>query len=165
MKMPFMSRTPALRETRPSETWAVDFMVLDFPSRPYVMLVADVGTRRPLSAAVSLVVIEDIIAALERLVRRSGRPEQIWMDHSLAYRSLMGDFHPALQAWARRHGISVTASPTPRTTAAAERLLRDLSTFLRDKRFPTLMELGHDIERWRQSYVAAADTHIPNVTQ
>jgi hypothetical protein len=54
--------------------------------------------------------------------------------------------------------ISIIYCPmqVPMLKPISELILRDLSAFLRDKRFPTLMELGHDIERWRQSYTAAA---------
>lgn len=152
----FMQINPAHQKMRANQAWLIDFMVLDFTDRPFVMLVVDVGTRRPLSATVGLVVVEDIIAMLERLVRRSGRPEQVWLDHSLAYNSALGDFHPALQAWAKHHRTLLTQVPMLRTKFVAERLLRDLSAFLRGKSYPTLMELGHDLERWRQQ--RAADT-------
>jgi hypothetical protein len=52
----------------------------------------------------------------------------------------------------------------PRTKALAESAFRDLSAFLRDKRSPTVAELGHDIERWRQSYTPAGRA-LPNVNQ
>jgi hypothetical protein len=42
----------------------------------------------------------------------------------------------------------------PQMRSLPERILRDLGDFLRDKHFPTLIELSHDIERWRQSYAA-----------
>lgn len=143
--------------TRRNQAWAVDFAMLDVVHRPFVMMVADVGTRRPLSATVSLVVVEDIIIILERLVRRTGPPEQIWMDHNLAYNSVLGDFHPALQAWAKDRRVLLTHDRMLRTRVS-ERLFRDLSASMRGKSFPTLMELGHDIERWRQSYIAASGT-------
>jgi ribosomal protein S18 acetylase RimI-like enzyme len=160
---PFMPTTPRRRVTRPNEAWAIDFMVLDFAQRPFVILVADVGTRRPLSATVSHVVVEDIVARLERLVQRSGSPKQVWLDYSIAYNSHPGRFHQALQDWAEQHRISLTHDPMFRTRSVAEQLLRDLRAFLRNKHFPTLIELGHDIERWRQSAAAAAP--IPNVNQ
>src|ERR1700694_777318 len=93
----FIAKAAARQVTRQNQAWAIDFAMLDFADRPFVMLVVDVGTRRPLSATMSLVVVEDIIAMLERLVRRLGTPEQVWMDYSLAYNSLLFcEFHPAL---------------------------------------------------------------------
>ncbi|WP_407180408.1 glyoxalase superfamily protein [Bradyrhizobium sp. STM 3562] len=158
----FKPMNPTRRVTRPNEAWAADFMALDFPDRPSVMLVADVGTRRPLSATVSVVVVQDIIATLERRVRRSGRPDEIWMEGNLAYNSPLGDFHPAVRSWAKQHRIRLTHDPMLRTSRVSDRLFRELTAFLHDKQFPTLIELGQDIERWRQSYTVAA---IPNVNQ
>jgi hypothetical protein len=116
------------------------------------MLVVDVGTRRPLSATMSLPDGEDVAPALGRLVRRSGCPDQIWIDNHHEFR-----FGAALKSWAEQHRVSITCVPMrlPQMKSLAELTLRDLVAFLRDKHFPTLIELGHDIERWRQSYVAA----------
>lgn len=122
------------------------------------MLVVDVGTRRPLSATMSLAIADDVVATLERLARRSGYPQELWVDHGRE------DHFRPIQTWSERHRITVTYGPSRRTKAAAERPLRDLSASLRDKRFPTLLELGHEIERWRQSYAPAAPT-IPDVNQ
>jgi hypothetical protein len=157
---PPMRNAPAQQFTRANQAWEVDFAMLDFAERPLVMLVVDVGTRRPLSATVSLAVVEDIVATLQRLVRRSGSPEQVWMTYGISYDSYDGRF---LRAWAEQHRISLTRLPL-QTKSVTERLFCDLSAFLRDKRFATLMELGHDIERWRQSYKATIPT-IPNVDQ
>jgi transposase InsO family protein len=149
---PFMPKKPARQMTRLNEAWAVDFMVLDCAHRPLVMLVVDVGTRRALSATVSLAIAEDVVATLERLVRRSGRPQEIWVDDGRGYR-----FHP-VRVWSERHGITVTYGPSPRSKAVAERPLHHLRAHLHDKSFATLTELGHDIERWRQAYTAGIRT-------
>jgi hypothetical protein len=145
---------------RPNEVWEVDFAMLNFADRPLVMLVVDVGTRCPLSATVSLAVVEDIVAMLERLVRRLGRPQEIWMTYGVSYDSYDGRF---LRAWAEQHRISLTRLPL-QTKSVAERLFCDLNAFLRDKRHSTLMAVGHEIERWRQSYVATARP-FPTVNQ
>lgn len=161
---PLVPMTSANRPMRANETWAVDFMVLDYARRPFVMLITDVGTRRPLSATVSLMTVEDIIIRLERLVRRSASPQQIWMDYGTVYTVRPGCFHPVLQAWATHHNVRLAHSPTFATRCVSERLFTDLSTLLRDKKFPTLVELGHEVERWRQSY-AAVDRAASTITQ
>lgn len=155
-----MPNAPAQHFTRANQAWAVDHAVLDFSQRIFVRLVTDVGTRRPLSAKLTFG-IADIGTGLERMVDRSGRPEQIWLDNYYESRS-----DPALKSWTEQHRISIIYVPMrmPQMKSLSERLHRDLNAFLRDKRFPTLTELGHDIERWRQSYTAAAHT-IPDVNQ
>jgi hypothetical protein len=155
---PFMPKIPA--PMRPNEAWTIDCAMLDWPHRPLVMLVIDVATRRPLSATVSLMVVEDIVATLQRLVRRSGRPEQVWMCYGVSYDSY--DSRPLLD-WAEQHRISLTRLPL-QTKSVSERPFWDLSAFLRDKRHSTLVALGHGIERWRQSYDPAVST-ISNVNQ
>jgi hypothetical protein len=143
----FMPNTPADRQMRANRAWAVDFQVLDLPHRPMVMLVTDFGTRLPLGATVTLPMAEDVVATLERLAWRSKCPDEIWIGHSFRL----------LETWAGQHGISVSYhSPTPQMKATSERLLRDLGSYFGDKSFASLMELGHDIERWRQSYAARA---------
>ncbi|WP_168195535.1 transposase family protein [Bradyrhizobium sp. NAS80.1] len=131
-------------------------MMLDFAHRPLVMLVVDVGTRRPLSATVSLAIADDDVATLERLARRAGYPQEIWVDRAREYH-----FRP-IQSWSPLHRITLIYGPSPQTKSVAERLLRHLGGFLRDKHYPTLMELGHDIERWRQ-FRAATTSTIRNV--
>ena len=153
--------TPTPRVTRPNEAWMVDFALLDFVGRPLVMLVADVGTRRPLSATVSLQNAEDVAAALGRLVRPSGSPDQIWIDNHYEFR-----FGAALKSWAEQHRISITyvAMRMSQMRSLSEPILRNLSAFLRDKHFLPPMELGHTIERWRQSYTPVARP-LPNVNR
>ena len=158
---PPMPKAPAQQFTRANQAWAIDFAVLDFAERPLVRLVVDVGTRRPLSATLTLAVDDDIAAGLDRLARRSGRPEQIWLDNQYEF-----CFGAAFRFWAEQHRISIIYVPMqmPQMKSLSQRLHGDLNAFLRDKRFPTLMELGHDIERWRQRYCAAAQP-IPDVKQ
>jgi hypothetical protein len=157
---PLMPNTPARHVTRRNQAWEIDFAMLDRPHRPFVMLVIDVVTRRPLSATVSLMVVEDIVATLQRLVRRLGSPEQVWMSYGVSFVSYDSR---SLWDWAQQHRISLTRVPL-QTKTESERLFRDLSAFLRDKRHSTLVAVGHDIERWRQSYGAAVST-VPNVNQ
>ena len=149
---PPIRNAPAQQFTRANQAWAVDHAVLDFPQRIFVRLVTEVGTRRPLSATLTFG-IADIGTGLERMVDRSGRPEQIWLDNYYKTRS-----DPALKSWTERHRISIIYVPMRmlQMKSLSERLYRDLGAFLRDKRFTTLTELGHEIERWRQSYTAAA---------
>lgn len=144
--------------TRRNQAWAIDSAVLDFPQRIFVRLVIDVSTRRPLNATLTFG-IADIGSGLERLVDRSGRPEQLWLDSYYNSR-----FDPALKSWTEQHRISIIYVPTkmPQMKSLFERHHRDLSVFLRDKRYPTLTELGHDIERWRY---CTAEQHIPDVKQ
>jgi hypothetical protein len=144
--------------TRANQAWAVDHAVLDFSQRIYVRLVTDVSTRRLLSATLTFG-IADIDTGLERLVDRSGMPEQIWLDNYYKSRS-----DAALRSWAERHCISIIYVPMliPQMKVLSERPFRDLAAFLKDKRPPTVWELSHELERWRQSYVAAART-ISNV--
>lgn len=154
---PLMS--PARQLTCQNYAWAIDFAMLDLDRRPLLMMVVDVQSHRPLSVTATLAVPARVAATLERLVRREGAPEEIWTDHGYDHR-----FHPALQALSERHRISIAYGPMPAIKTLAEPILHDLSVFLRDKRFATLMELGHDIERWRQSYKTATPT-APNVNQ
>ena len=142
--------------TRRNQAWAVDFAVLDANSRPFVMIVVDVHTRLPLSATVTPGIAEDVTATLGRLGRRSGVPNNIWLDRGLHTR--------AIQNWTEANGISIACGPSPRIKAVTEPLLRDLRGYLHDNRFPALIELGHDIERWRQFYKTATPT-VPNVNQ
>ncbi|GAB9109845.1 hypothetical protein [Bradyrhizobium diazoefficiens] len=153
-----LTPTPPL-PTRPNEVWAIDFAMLDQDRRALVMVVVDVGTRRPLSATVCLPIVDDVVATMHRVVRRSGPPQQIWVD--AGFRS-----DPMLQAWAREHSVMLVYTPAglPRMNNPAERILRHLACFLNGRRFSELMELGHEIERWRQSYTPAART-IPKVNQ
>ncbi|QOG19236.1 hypothetical protein [Bradyrhizobium sp. SEMIA] len=136
--------------TLPNEAWVIDSALLNFADRPFVMLVADVATRRPLSATLDHAVIEDLIATLQRLVAELGSPEQVWMDRGMWHHS------PLLRDWAEQHGISLINSPM-QTKSIAERMLRDLDTFLRGKRPSTATALGDNIERWRQSYGRRGD--------
>jgi hypothetical protein len=126
--------------------WAIDFAVLDLYRRPLLMMVIDVQSRRPLSATVTLAAPARVAATLERLVRREGAPEEILTGH----RGWDHRFHPALDTLSERHRISIAHGLAIKSLA--EPILHDLSVSLRDKRFATLMELGHEIERWRQSY-------------
>lgn len=82
MKFNTQSPTPAASHgARRNEAWAIDFAKLDLDRRPLVVMVIDVYTRRPLSATVTLSIAEDIAAGLGRLVRRSGCPHEIRIDH------------------------------------------------------------------------------------
>jgi hypothetical protein len=145
-KSKFLPNKTTHRQIRANQAWAVDLAILDLPHRPVVMLVIDVGTRLPLSATVTPTIAEGVVATLERLARRSKRPDEIWI----------GDSFRLIETWAGQHGISVSYyRPTPQMRAISERVLRDLGSYLGDKRFASPMELGHAIERWRQSYVAA----------
>ena len=71
-----MPNAPARKFTRANQAWAVDHSILDSSQRIFVRLVTDVGTRRPLSATLTFG-IADIGTGLERLVDRSGKPEQM----------------------------------------------------------------------------------------
>lgn len=155
---PPMRNAPAQQFTRANRAWAVDYAILDLAERPFVMLVIDVHTRRPLMATVTPTIPEDIAAALERSFHWPSLPEEIWIDRAF-------ERNAALRPWAHEHRISIIYVPVlmPQMKSLSERPLRDLSAFLRDKRFPTLMELGHDIERWRQHY-AAARRPFPAIT-
>jgi|GEM_PF-6580227 len=155
---PFLS--PARGVTCHNRAWAIEFATLDLDCRPFLMMVADiyVDARLPLSVTVSVAMPEDVVGALERLVHRSGKPEEIWIDHDL------GHGRAALRTWAEQRRISIVYGSRPRTKALTEPLVRDLGAFLHGKRFSSLIELGHDIERWRQSY-GAADHTVPNANQ
>lgn len=141
-----LAPTPLNKVTRPNEAWVLDTALLDLSGRPFVMLVADVATRRPLSATLILLSIEDVVATLQRLVERSGSPEQVWRDHGFRH-----DRSPLFRDWADQRGISLVNSPV-RTKSIAERMLCDLYAFLRDQRPSTAKALGDDIERWPRSY-------------
>jgi transposase InsO family protein len=131
---------------RPNEVWSIDVVRLDLGNRPFVVMVIDVHTRRLLAAVLTSATDEVVAATLERLARRSKRPDEIWIDDSFRL----------IETWAGQHGISVSYyRPTPQMRAISERVLRDLGSYLGDKSFASPMELGHAIERWRQSYVAA----------
>lgn len=130
--------------TRGNQVWAVDLALLDLPERPVLMLVIDVDTRRPLSATVSGAGSDDVVATLDGLSHRLGLPKEIWIDRGL---------YP-VQAWSDRHGIDTRCGPDPRTRAVTEKPLRHLCAHLAGKHPATLMELGHEIERWRRSYAA-----------
>ncbi|MCK1603456.1 hypothetical protein IVB02_18915 [Bradyrhizobium sp. 166] len=149
--------TPA---TCPNEAWMVDSMALDFAERPFVRLVADVASRRPLSATLTLQVDHDLHTGLDRLVRRSGPPDQIWFDKQ--YEFCLGG---TLNFWAHEHRISIVYVPMqmPSLKSVSEPILHNLGSHLRENHFSTLMELGHEIERWRQSY--RAERPISSINQ
>lgn len=155
---PFMS--PDRQLTCQHQAWAIEFAVLDWGCRPLLMMVVDVDahTSLPLSATASVAMPEDIVGMLERLVRRSAKPEEVWIDHGF------GHGRAALQSWAEQRRISINYGPMLRTRALTKPLLRDLAAFLRGNRSASLTELGHEIERWRQSYETAAPI-VPNVNQ
>jgi hypothetical protein len=142
---PFMSRDHQL--TCQNQAWAIEFAVLDLDCRPLLMMVVDVHahTRFPLSATSSLAMPEDVVGMLERLVRRSGKPEEVWIDHGF------GHGRAALQSWAEQYRIPINYGLTLQTRALTKPLLRDLAAFLRGNRFASLTELGNEIERWRAS--------------
>jgi hypothetical protein len=154
---PFMP--PARQLTYQNYAWAIDFAKLDLGRRPLLMMVVDVQSQRPLSATATLAVPARVAATLERLVQREGAPEEILTGHGWDHR-----VDPALQALSERHRISIAYGLLPAIKTLSEPILHDLSVFLRDKRFATLMELGHEIERWRQSYTGAARP-LPDVNQ
>lgn len=149
MKLVPYSSDPSRRVTRPNEVWSIDFMVLCFAGDPYVMLVGDCGTGLPLSATLSLPSGDEVVPALEQLAGRAGSPQELWVDVGRSY------LHRSIKIWSEQRGISVTYGP-PGRTDVAERLLRSLNAFLRDKRLSTLRELAHEVERWRRSYGAAS---------
>lgn len=142
---PFMS--PDRRLTCQNQAWAIEFAVLDLDCRPLLMMVIDVHapTRLPLSATASLAMPEDVVGMLERLVRRSGKPEEVWIYYGF------GHGRAALQSWAERHRILINYGPMLRTRALTKPLLRDLAASLRGNRFASLTELENEIERWRVS--------------
>jgi Integrase core domain len=151
-----LAKTAKPEVTRQNQAWAVDFARLDLDLRPFVMLVTDVHTRRPLSATVSLTVPQDIADTLNRTIGRSGRPEEIWIDNGFEY-------HTTLLTLVEQHGITIIYCPMrqPWLKTISEPVLRDLGAFLCDKSFPSLTELGHDIERWRQRRVAELSPDPP----
>ncbi|WLA63806.1 hypothetical protein [Bradyrhizobium diazoefficiens] len=112
------------------------------------MIVIDVGTRRPLSATLFLLKLEDLAATLRRVVARSGPPREIWVDASLR------PDESKLRVLAQADGITFVYPARPRMKAVTEPIFRELTSFLCDRRFPQLTDLGHEIERWRQSYAA-----------
>jgi hypothetical protein len=144
---PFMATTAARQATRPNEIWAIDFAVLDQADRPRIMLVVDVGTRRPLAATVIRAAANDVVATLDVLSRQAALPRELLIDHDFG-------LNPGLRAWAENHGISVLTRPVrmPQMKALSEPILRDLAISLRDLETPT--ELGKEIDRWCKSYPA-----------
>lgn len=145
--------------TRRNQAWAIDFARLDLDRRPLVMMVIDGYTHRLLSAAVKPAIVEGIAIGLMQLVRRSGRPHEIWIDHEFDHSC------KPLRSWAEEHRISVTRVPMIRMKALTEPIARDLVTFLHDKRLTRRIELDHEIERWRQSYTIAVRPLPKNADQ
>lgn len=141
--------TPAPQVTRTNEAWAIDFVVLDQPGRPRILLVIDIGTRRPLAATVIRAMATDVVATLDSLSQQATLPRELWIDNSL---------EPALRLWAENHRVAFLSRPTqmPQMKALAEPILRDLAVSVRDKRFQTPTELGKEIERWCRGYAAGS---------
>lgn len=148
-------QTPSLaanhRPTGSNEVWCAEMMRPDLAGRPLVLLIVDAHTRHPL-LAVPATSVEDIATTLDRLSRHSGRPKELRIDHAL-------EFNSALRAWAHGHGVSIVqVSPTaPQWKALTEPNARNLDDHLRGKRFPSLDDLGLELERWRQRRVAELD--------
>ena len=88
-----------------NQAWAIDFARLVLDRKPLVMMVIDVYTHRLLRAAVKPAIAESIAIELMQLVRRSGRPHQIWIDHEFDH-----SCRP-LRSWAEVHRIPVTHVP------------------------------------------------------
>jgi transposase InsO family protein len=146
--MKLKTSATALRATRRNEVWMIDIARLDVGSRlTSVMMVVDVHSRLPLSLTVSPAIAGAIATTLDRLVRRSGPLEDIWI-----YRD--SGLELALRRWAKFHWIGITRGPMPQMKTLAEPILSDLGAFLHDVRFPTRTQLGHGLERWRQRYTA-----------
>ncbi|UFW43317.1 hypothetical protein [Bradyrhizobium sp. WSM471] len=154
-----MNKFISIRQaTRRNQAWAIDIAMLDLDGRPIVTLVIDVHTRRPLSATVSSELSGAVTDGLDQLVRSFDRPEAIWLDYIHDHA-----FFPFL-TWADRHGIPLVYGSPPATSALANAVLRDLGAHLQNKPLTTLMDLGHQIERWRESYSLAART-FPDIDQ
>lgn len=132
--------------TRRNEAWAVNVAKLDIPNRPTIVMVVDVGTRGLLSATVTLAAGQDVAHTLERLVRRSGTPREIWVDRGLR----------PLHVLTERYGFEVVSGAGSRIDAVTAPALLRLRAHLHDRRFASLVELGHEIERWRKSRRSAA---------
>jgi transposase InsO family protein len=143
-----MPNMAARQVTRRNQAWAIDNARLDLGNRrPLIMMVVDVHSRLPLSLTVSPAVAGAIAKTLDRLVRRSGPLEDIWI-----YRD--SGLELALRRWAKFHRIGITRGPMPQMKTLAEPILSDLGAFLQHVRFPTRTQLGHGLERWRQRYTA-----------
>jgi transposase InsO family protein len=148
--MKLKTSATALPATRRNQVWMMDIARLDVGSRlTSVMMVVDVHSRLPLSLTVSPAIAGAIAIAttLDRLVRRSGPLEDIWI-----YRD--SGLELALRRWAKFHRIGITRGPMPEMKTLAEPILSDLGAFLHDVRFPTRTQLGHGLEIWGQRYTA-----------
>jgi transposase InsO family protein len=158
--MKLKTSATALRATRRNQVWMIDIARLDVGSRlTSVMMVVDVHSRLPLSLTVSPAIAGAIAIAttLDRLVRRSGPLEDIWI-----YRD--SGLELALRRWAKFHRIAITFGPMLKAKALTEPIFRDLGAFLRGNLFSTHAKLGLGLEKWRQSYAAAARP-LPNAPQ
>jgi len=140
----------ARHATRRNRAWMVDIARFDLKKhmRP-VMMVVDVHSRRPLSATVSPAIASAITTTLDRLVQRLGSPAEIWIDRDF-------ELDLALRYWAELHGIAITFGPMLKAKAVTEPIFRDLGAFLRGNLFSTHAELAVGLDKWRQSYAAAA---------
>jgi hypothetical protein len=151
-----MANTAVPHVTRRNQAWAIDIARFDLKNRvPFVMMVIEVHTRLPLSATVSPATHCAAATGLDRIVRRSGPPNEIWIDRS---------FEPMIRAWAEQHRIAVTYGQMLKVKSLAEPIFRDLGAFLRGNLFSNHAKLGLGVEKWRQSYAAAARS-LPNVNQ
>lgn len=159
MKSPSMIDIAAPQVTQEGQAWRVECVKLDVGGKraPFIMLAIDIYTRQPQVAVVWSAAAKDVAAALDRLIRQWKPPQEIWIDN--------GFDDSALRYFSLQHRVAVVYTPpSPRWKALSAPIIRDLNAFLRDKPHPSLMALGHDIERWRQSYAAPART-IHNVNQ
>ena len=138
---------------RQDEVWSIEVVRLDTLDRPFVLIAFDGSSGRPMVIDLTSATVADIATKLDDAVRRLGRPSNIWLDHSLQFRS------QELEEWAIHHGIAIKGATiiygtTIRKRDIARGLLDDLLIFLSDKSFSTPEELKRNLDEWRQHYKA-----------
>jgi hypothetical protein len=140
--------------TREKQVWRAELVRPELEGRPPILMVIDVHARRRLLTVLTAALAEDIASALDRLCRRAGRPEEIWIDQGF-------EFCPALWRLSEQYGVTIVhIPPTPQWRAISEPIVRNLRRHISRKRHPTLTALNYHLKLWRQSYTPAARPHV-----
>jgi putative transposase len=142
------------RAHRTHERWSMDFVHDQlFDGRPFRMLtVVDQFSRlSPLIEPRMRFSGRDVVAALDRIIQRTGAPVSITVDHGTEFTS------KALEEWAYRRGIKQDFTHPGKPTENGH--IESFNGRLRDEclnvnQFMSLADACDQIERWREDYNA-----------
>ncbi len=109
-------RRQRLQWTKPATVWAMDFTALGHKGDPVALCIRDLGSKAVLFAGICGEGAADVLAVLEALFARDGRPLLIKSDNGPGFRAA------ELKLFVERHGVLMLYSPPgcPRYNGACE---------------------------------------------